>query len=571
MSTVMDKLTSRQPLKDSSNYKNNSEMTPSKSRSQLSVALPITQNTPPESISAIRRPETNLFETPTRLYNIDTTSLVGESQHLIMQSSYLSPAFSSPTQKHTQEQNSEKLTSSPIRKSLETKKSKSKAKSNTSPANTGRSFNLQSEDKPPYSYATLIGISILSHPEKKLTLSHIYQWISDTFKYYKKGDVGWQNSIRHNLSLNKAFIKGEKSKDGKGHFWCIKPGCEEQFLKSRSVKKSSYQEVMDQINHASKINAEAAARAAEEKAAKEATESKLNSNYGRTNLASSPNYPKSKRKLECDDEDDDFEYDEEDVTVIDPPMKKQKVATLGEPWQSSPPIKSTSSNDTSDTVNVAASSSESKVNAVITTTPKTTSTPRFVIDSPNRPILAGKNLTYTSSFSCSSNFELSPVRPLETGPLLEPLTPANNIYRTFQTQQQQSLSSSHVILRSRTPKSTIVKTPIRNIRTPQTSSIVRKLWNSPSYLDDFYYSPLINNSINLLAVSSNSKLSTIQGSFSSYDDDDMVSRNFENPHVHSSPILGVSSDRVIVVDDKEERKNLLQDLKNVENSSKSKS
>lgn len=571
MSTVMDKLTSRQPLKDSSNYKNNSEMTPSKSRSQLSVALPITQNTPPESISAIRRPETNLFETPTRLYNIDTTSLVGESQHLIMQSSYLSPAFSSPTQKHTQEQNSEKLTSSPIRKSLETKKLKSKAKSNTSPANTGRSFNLQSEDKPPYSYATLIGISILSHPEKKLTLSHIYQWISDTFKYYKKGDVGWQNSIRHNLSLNKAFIKGEKSKDGKGHFWCIKPGCEEQFLKSRSVKKSSYQEVMDQINHASKINAEAAARAAEEKAAKEATESKLNSNYGRTNLASSPNYPKLKRKLECDDEDDDFEYDEEDVTVIDPPMKKQKVATLGEPWQSSPPIKSTSSNDTSDTVNVAASSSESKVNAVITTTPKTTSTPRFVIDSPNRPILAGKNLTYTSSFSCSSNFELSPVRPLETGPLLEPLTPANNIYRTFQTQQQQLLLLLHVILRSRTPKSTIVKTPIRNIRTPQTSSIVRKLWNSPSYLDDFYYSPLINNLINLLAVSSNSKLSTIQGSFLSYDDDDMVSRNFENPHVHSSPILGVSSDRVIVVDDKEERKNLLQDLKNVENSSKSKS
>lgn len=570
MSTVLDKLTSRQPLKDSSNYKNNSEMTPSKSRSQLSVALPITQNTPPESISAIRRPETNLFETPTRLYNIDTTSLVGESQHLIMQSSYLSPAFSSPTQKHTQEQNSEKLTSSPIRKSLETKKLKSKAKSNTSPANTGRSFNLQSEDKPPYSYATLIGISILSHPEKKLTLSHIYQWISDTFKYYKKGDVGWQNSIRHNLSLNKAFIKGEKSKDGKGHFWCIKPGCEEQFLKSRSVKKSSYQEVMDQINHASKINAEAAARAAEEKAAKEATESKLNSNYCRTNLASSPNYPKLKRKLECDDEDDDFEYDEEDVTVIDPPMKKQKVATLGEPWQSSPPIKSTSSNDTSDTVNMAASSSESKVNAVITTTPKTTSTPRFVIDSPNRPILAGKNLTYTSSFSCSSNFELSPVRPLETGPLLEPLTPANNIYRTFQTQQQQLLLL-HVILRSRTPKSTIVKTPIRNIRTPQTSSIVRKLWNSPSYLDDFYYSPLINNLINLLAVSSNSKLSTIQGSFLSYDDDDMVSRNFENPHVHSSPILGVSSDRVIVVDDKEERKNLLQDLKNVENSSKSKS
>ena len=184
-------------------------------------------------------------------------------------------------------------------------------------------------------------------------------------------------------------------------FWCIKPGCEEQFLKSRSVKKSSYQEVMDQINHASKINAEAAARAAEEKAAKEEAESKLNSIYGYTNLASSPNRPKLKRKLEGDDDGDDFEYDEEDdddeeeeedVTVIDPPMKRQKVATLGEPWQSSTPAKSNSSNHTSGAVNLAASISENKINAVVTTTPKTTSTPRFVIDSPNRPILAGKIL-----------------------------------------------------------------------------------------------------------------------------------------------------------------------------------
>ena len=127
MSSVMDKPTSRQPLRDSSNYKNNSETTPSKSRTQLSVALPITQNTPPETISAIRRSDANLFETPTRFYNIDTTSLVGDSQHLMMQSSYLSPAFSSPTQRHSQEQNSDKLASSPI-KTLGNQKLKSKAK-----------------------------------------------------------------------------------------------------------------------------------------------------------------------------------------------------------------------------------------------------------------------------------------------------------------------------------------------------------------------------------------------------------------------------------------------------------
>ena len=90
---------------------------------------------------------------------------MGDSQHLMMQSSYLSPAFSSPTQRHSQEQNSDKLASSPI-KTLGNQKLKSKAKANTSPPKASRSFNLQSEDKPPYSYATLIGISILSHPEK---------------------------------------------------------------------------------------------------------------------------------------------------------------------------------------------------------------------------------------------------------------------------------------------------------------------------------------------------------------------------------------------------------------------
>ena len=80
-----------------------------------------------------------------------------------------------------------------------------------------------------------------------------------------------------------------------------------------------------------------------------------------------PNRPKLKRKLEGDDDGDDFEYDEEDddddeeeedVTVIDPPMKRQKVATLGEPWQSSTPAKSNSSNHTSGAANLAASISE---------------------------------------------------------------------------------------------------------------------------------------------------------------------------------------------------------------------
>ena len=92
--------------------------------------------------------------------------------------------------------------------------------------------------KPPHSYATLIGMAILRTPNRRLTLSQIYKWISDNYSFYNAQDAGWQNSIRHNLSLNKAFIKRERPKDdkGKGNYWAIAPGMEAQFIKKPSRK-----------------------------------------------------------------------------------------------------------------------------------------------------------------------------------------------------------------------------------------------------------------------------------------------------------------------------------------------
>jgi hypothetical protein len=89
--------------------------------------------------------------------------------------------------------------------------------------------------KPPYSYAQLIGMAILRAPNRRLTLASIYNWISTSFSYYHAGDAGWQNSIRHNLSLNKAFHKQERPKDdpGKGNYWAIVAGMEGQFIKEK--------------------------------------------------------------------------------------------------------------------------------------------------------------------------------------------------------------------------------------------------------------------------------------------------------------------------------------------------
>jgi forkhead transcription factor HCM1 len=95
--------------------------------------------------------------------------------------------------------------------------------------------------KPPLSYAMLIGQSILRAPNRRLTLNSIYKWISSSFKFYDSVESGWQNSIRHNLSLNKAFYKQERPKDdpGKGNYWAITPGMEAQFLKELQPKRSS--------------------------------------------------------------------------------------------------------------------------------------------------------------------------------------------------------------------------------------------------------------------------------------------------------------------------------------------
>lgn len=95
--------------------------------------------------------------------------------------------------------------------------------------------------KPNHSYATLIAMAIVRSPQRRLTLSQIYKWISDTYSYYRGDNTGWQNSIRHNLSLNKSFVKQERPKDdpGKGSYWSIEPGTEHTVLKEKPSRKSA--------------------------------------------------------------------------------------------------------------------------------------------------------------------------------------------------------------------------------------------------------------------------------------------------------------------------------------------
>nr|2A3S_A Chain A, Myocyte Nuclear Factor [Mus musculus]2D2W_A Chain A, Forkhead box protein K1 [Mus musculus] len=95
------------------------------------------------------------------------------------------------------------------------------------------------ESKPPYSYAQLIVQAISSAQDRQLTLSGIYAHITKHYPYYRTADKGWQNSIRHNLSLNRYFIKVPRSQEepGKGSFWRIDPASEAKLVEQAFRKR----------------------------------------------------------------------------------------------------------------------------------------------------------------------------------------------------------------------------------------------------------------------------------------------------------------------------------------------
>uniref|UniRef100_F1L0L2 Forkhead box protein F1 n=1 Tax=Ascaris suum TaxID=6253 RepID=F1L0L2_ASCSU len=100
---------------------------------------------------------------------------------------------------------------------------------------------IEKAERPSLSYKDLIIEAIESSPEKRLKLNEIYQVIRLLHPYYRlrPDQWGWQNSIRHNLSLHDCFVKlplKQTSASGVvGHFWTVVPELgDKQTLRRRS-------------------------------------------------------------------------------------------------------------------------------------------------------------------------------------------------------------------------------------------------------------------------------------------------------------------------------------------------
>ncbi|KAI3389867.1 hypothetical protein SNEBB_005543 [Seison nebaliae] len=93
--------------------------------------------------------------------------------------------------------------------------------------------------KPQKSYIYLIQEAILGNPDKRATLSDIYNNIESKYPFYQEKKERWQNSVRHSLSFNDCFIRipRKETESGKGAYWGVHPEVASDFSQERFLRR----------------------------------------------------------------------------------------------------------------------------------------------------------------------------------------------------------------------------------------------------------------------------------------------------------------------------------------------
>lgn len=107
-------------------------------------------------------------------------------------------AGSVPDHVYLNEQGRSALASASLRAQMV---NQSAASPNTTSSTAAAAAAAANADGPPY--AQLIFCALMSRADRCMSLQEIYQWFRENTDKHRAGGKGWQNSIRHNLSMNR--------------------------------------------------------------------------------------------------------------------------------------------------------------------------------------------------------------------------------------------------------------------------------------------------------------------------------------------------------------------------------
>ncbi|XP_055908386.1 myosin-G heavy chain isoform X2 [Eupeodes corollae] len=171
---------------------------------------------------------------------------------------------------------------------------------------------VHTHNKPPYSFSSLIFMAIEGSTEKALPVKEIYAWIVQHFPYFKTAPTGWKNSVRHNLSLNKSFVKVEKAPNmGKGSLWRVEQQQRQNLIQALSRSPFFPNSAVDKISLKSPTGSTNGIVMPNSPAVSTESDGSPPMTPGKCNLDARlfPNLSKAIKLMETNDQDDDSPSD----------------------------------------------------------------------------------------------------------------------------------------------------------------------------------------------------------------------------------------------------------------------
>ncbi|KAF7256922.1 hypothetical protein EG68_05775 [Paragonimus skrjabini miyazakii] len=93
---------------------------------------------------------------------------------------------------------------------------------------------------PPFTFHSLIYMSMQCLKRHKVTLKDIYTWITDNFAFFRCQTNDWQEALRQNLTSSRCFQRVPRRKEepgGKGDLWRLNPELQSQLVNNKISPK----------------------------------------------------------------------------------------------------------------------------------------------------------------------------------------------------------------------------------------------------------------------------------------------------------------------------------------------